>query len=118
MAILFSKDEDKGGIVEKKRRKTRIPFWGWWLLIFVASLGIVVYFIFPREIPESEIVLEIDQGLNMADLEAIEKCLKIVEGQLIQDLTPSISIPEIGAGGIVEVPSEKIGRQNPFAPVK
>lgn len=108
MAILFAKEE-------RERKGFRFPFWGWWILIFILVLGPIIYFIYFEEIPENEITPATYKGLSKTDLEKIKKYFSIMEGQLFQDLIPSIPI---SSDEVPSIPSEKIGRQNPFAPVK
>lgn len=106
MPITFIPEE------EKEKKGLRIPFWIWWILIPVLILGPVFYFVF-QEIPESEIVIEAkDVGLREGDLEKIENSLSIFKKELFKSLV----LPDFTH--LPKAPSKKIGRKNPFLPIK
>ena len=107
MPISFIPEEEK---VERKRLK--VPFLVWYILIPIVVLGVVFYFIFQR-IPEEEIIIEPqDIGLTIQELKKIETGLEILNNKTLQSLKEN-PFPEIP-----KVPSNKLGRQDPFLPVK
>jgi len=91
-----------------KKRKIKISVYFWMIYIIIPVLVItpILYFILS---PLSEDILV--PGLSVEKLEKIENEMKILETPLFQSLT--LTIPEE-----FPTPKEKIGRKNPFAPVR
>ncbi|PJC47491.1 MAG: hypothetical protein CO034_02325 [Parcubacteria group bacterium CG_4_9_14_0_2_um_filter_35_11] len=107
MPISFIPEEEKAA-----KRPFKIPFLLWYILIPVLILGIVFYFIF-QKVPESEIVIEPqDIGLTIQELKKIETSLGIFTSKTLKSLKEN-PFPKIPT-----VPSEKVGRGDPFSPVK
>jgi hypothetical protein len=104
MAISFIPKEPKE---EERKRKGFIPFWILYIIIPVLILAPILYFI-TRPFPEDIIV---PTGLSMENLQELESQMEVLEKPLFQSLTSVI--PEE-----FPVPKEKVGRGNPFSPVK
>ena len=104
MAISFIPKEPKE---EGKKRKIFIPFWVIYIIIPILILAPILYFI-TRPFPEDIIV---PTGLSMKNLQKLESQIKVLEKPSFQSLTSVI--PEE-----FPVPKEKVGRGNPFSPVK
>ena len=91
---------------ENKKIKISVPFWVIYIIIPVLILVPILYFILIA--PPEEVTIP---GLSIEEVDMIEKDMEILETSFFQSL--SLVIPEE-----FSIPKEKIGRENPFAPVK
>lgn len=110
MAISFNQEKEEN----KEKKGISIPFWAILLIIFLVMVGVVVYFVFFQKVPESEITSQ-KSGLTQEDLTKLEEILNKIEEPMFQELSPSFPAFSLEAPS---VPPEKVGRQNPFAPVQ
>jgi len=109
MAISFNQEEKI-----KEKKGISIPFWAVLLIIFLVIVGAAVYFVFFQKVSESEISSQ-TSGLTQKDLTKIEEILNKLDEPIFKELTPSLPSFSLETP---TVPSEKAGRQNPFAPVQ
>lgn len=99
---------------EKKERKIsfKIPVLVWWIVVPILILGGVLYSLL-QVIPESEITVDPDEiGINIEDLQNIEGALNVFNDKQVQNLFKQLTknpFPKVP-----KVPSEIIGRPNPF----
>ena len=77
-----------------------------YIIIPVLIIAPILYFIL--NLPSEDIVVP---GLSVEKLEKIENEMKLLETPLFQSL--NLTLPEE-----FPIPKEKIGRKNPFAPVR
>lgn len=89
-----------------KKRRIFIPFWIIYIIIPVLVLAPILYFILLSSPEDIE-----TRGLSMEEVEKIENDMKILETSLFQSLSPVLP-------GEFVIPKEKVGRKNPFAPIK
>ena len=91
-----------------KKRKIKISVYFWMIYIIFPILVITPILYFILNPPSEDIVVS---GLSVEKLEKIENEMKVLETPLFQSL--NLTLPEE-----FPIPKEKIGRKNPFAPVR
>lgn len=100
MAISFNQE------TQKKEKKIAVPFWVFYLVIFILIVGFVFYSII-SSLPSAEDIKA--EGTTTKDLNALEQNIKIMENSMFQSLRQpkqeTFSKPS---------PRNK-GRSNPFS---